>query len=52
MSIKCWDWEKNFDCIQVFEGHVHYVMMVRVNPRYVNDRSLIFDLREAIPLYG
>ena len=36
MSIKLWDWEKDFDCIQVFEGHVHYVMMVRINPRDTN----------------
>jgi coatomer subunit beta' len=36
MSIKLWDWDKNFDCIQVFEGHSHYVMMVRINPRDTN----------------
>ena len=36
MSIKLWDWEKNFECIQVFEGHVHYVMMVKINPRDTN----------------
>lgn len=70
MSIKLWDWEKDFECTQVspflqgrfehffpaadffflfpssplheprtslenqiFEGHAHYVMMVRINPR-------------------
>ena len=33
MSIKLWDWEKDFECVQVFEGHAHYVMMVRINPR-------------------
>ena len=32
MSIKLWDWEHNFDCIQTFEGHSHYVMMVKINP--------------------
>ena len=26
MLIKLWDWEKGFQCTQVFEGHVHYVM--------------------------
>jgi coatomer subunit beta' len=36
MSIKLWDWERNFDCVQVFEGHVHYVMMVKINPRDTN----------------
>ena len=30
MSIKIWDWERNFECIQIFEGHMHYVMMVKV----------------------
>lgn len=36
MSIKLWDWEKDWDCVQVFEGHVHYVMMVKINPRDTN----------------
>ena len=29
MLIKLWDWEKGFQCTQVFEGHVHYVMQAR-----------------------
>lgn len=36
MSIKLWDWDKNFECTQVFEGHSHYVMMARINPRDTN----------------
>jgi coatomer subunit beta' len=36
MSIKLWDWEKNWDCVMTFEGHSHYVMMVKVNPRDTN----------------
>lgn len=36
MSIKLWDWEKNWECVQVFEGHVHYVMMIKINPRDTN----------------
>jgi coatomer subunit beta' len=28
--------EKNFECTQVFEGHSHYVMMIRINPRDTN----------------
>lgn len=28
MLIKLWDWDKNFACTQIFEGHVHYVMQV------------------------
>ncbi|KAF1774274.1 G-protein beta WD-40 repeat [Phytophthora cactorum] len=33
MTIKLWDWDKNFTCTQVFEGHGHYVMMVKFNPK-------------------
>jgi coatomer subunit beta' len=29
MFIKLWDWDKGWKCVQVFEGHVHYVMQVR-----------------------
>lgn len=31
-TIKLWDWEKKWTCSQVFEGHSHYVMMVKFNP--------------------
>ena len=33
MSVKLWDWEKKWACSQVFEGHLHYVMMIVVNPK-------------------
>ncbi|KAI2808523.1 Coatomer subunit beta' [Blomia tropicalis] len=33
MIIKLWNWEKNWACTQVFEGHTHYVMQVVVNPK-------------------
>merc|ERR1719424_2264806 len=33
MTIKLWDWEKNWACSQVFEGHAHYVMMCQWNPK-------------------
>jgi len=33
MLIKLWNWDKNWLCQQVFEGHTHYVMEVRVNPK-------------------
>lgn len=36
MSIKLWDWDRDFECVQVFEGHGHYVMMVKINPRDTN----------------
>jgi hypothetical protein len=30
MLIKLWDWDKAWACVQVFEGHSHYVMQVGV----------------------
>lgn len=36
MNIKMWDWEKNWMCTQVFEGHGYYVMMVKFNPKDTN----------------
>lgn len=36
MLIKLWDWDKNWSCIQVFEGHSHYVMQVCFNPKDTN----------------
>lgn len=33
MLIKLWDWDKNWQCSQVFEGHTHYVMMIVLNPK-------------------
>ena len=36
MSMKLWNWEQNWDCTQIFEGHAHYVMMVRFNLKDTN----------------
>ncbi|KAJ0391616.1 hypothetical protein P43SY_004683 [Pythium insidiosum] len=36
MNIKLWDWDKGFACKQVFEGHGHYVMMAKFNPKDTN----------------
>ena len=33
MLIKLWNWEKSWACQQVFEGHTHYVMEVKINPK-------------------
>ncbi|EIN11093.1 coatomer beta' subunit [Punctularia strigosozonata HHB-11173 SS5] len=33
MTIKAWDWEKNWKCVQVYEGHTHYIMNIAVNPK-------------------
>ncbi|KZT37143.1 Coatomer, beta' subunit [Sistotremastrum suecicum HHB10207 ss-3] len=36
MTIKAWDWEKNWRCIQLYEGHTHYIMNIAVNPKDPN----------------
>ena len=37
MGIKLWDYENNkFENTQMFDGHVHYVMMCRFNPKDSN----------------
>jgi len=51
MSIKLWDWEKDFDCVQVFEGHSHYVMMVKINPRDTNTFASA-SLDKTIKVWG
>ncbi|KAK3749186.1 hypothetical protein QZH41_010375, partial [Actinostola sp. cb2023] len=33
MLIKLWDWDKKWQCTQVFEGHTHYVMHIVINPK-------------------
>ncbi|KAM1786351.1 hypothetical protein FF1_039023 [Malus domestica] len=37
--IKLWDWEKDWSCTQIFEGHSHYVMQVAFNPNDTNTFS-------------
>lgn len=32
-TIKLWDWEKKWACTQIFEGHSHYVMQIKINPK-------------------
>lgn len=33
MLVKLWNWEKQWACQQVFEGHTHYVMQIVINPK-------------------
>jgi coatomer subunit beta' len=51
LSIKMWDWEKDFECTMWFEGHCHYVMMVRVNPRDTNTFASA-SLDKTIKVWG
>lgn len=36
MLVKAWDWDKDWDCTMMFEGHSHYVMQVKFNPKDPN----------------
>ncbi|KDO20685.1 hypothetical protein SPRG_13436, partial [Saprolegnia parasitica CBS 223.65] len=36
MAVKMWDWDKNWLCTRVFEGHGSYVMMAKFNPKDTN----------------
>eukprot|EP00546_Thalassionema_frauenfeldii_P010541 CAMPEP_0178915812 /NCGR_PEP_ID=MMETSP0786-20121207/12251_1 /TAXON_ID=186022 /ORGANISM="Thalassionema frauenfeldii, Strain CCMP 1798" /LENGTH=850 /DNA_ID=CAMNT_0020588997 /DNA_START=388 /DNA_END=2940 /DNA_ORIENTATION=- len=59
MTIKLWDWDRGFDCTQMFEGHAHYVMQVKFNPKDTNtfasaslDRSIkVWGLGSHTPHY-
>lgn len=33
MSIKLWDWDKDWSLVRLYEGHTHYVMGVQFNPK-------------------
>lgn len=60
MQIKLWDWEKQWSNIQSFDGHSHYVMMVKFNPKDTNtfasaslDRSVkVWSLGNSLPNYS
>ncbi|KAH8597315.1 coatomer WD associated region-domain-containing protein [Bisporella sp. PMI_857] len=36
MTIRLWDWDKNWANIRTFEGHSHYVMGLAINPKDTN----------------
>lgn len=60
MMAKLWDWEKGWQCVQTYEGHAHYVMMARINPKDTNtfataslDRSVkVWSLGSALPNFS
>mmetsp|Transcript_26385 Transcript_26385/g.72514 ORF Transcript_26385/g.72514 Transcript_26385/m.72514 type:complete len:964 (-) Transcript_26385:2476-5367(-) len=59
MCIKLWDWDRGFEMTQIFEGHAHYVMQVKFNPKDTNtfasaslDRSIkVWGLGSHAPHY-
>lgn len=47
--IKLWDWEKDWECTQIFEGHNHYVMQAVFNPKETNTfASVSLDCKTMI----
>ena len=44
MTIRLWDWEKQWMNTMTFEGHSHYVMMVAFNPRHAAPPSITLTL--------
>eukprot|EP00510_Aplanochytrium_minuta_P002282 CAMPEP_0184013508 /NCGR_PEP_ID=MMETSP0954-20121128/5059_1 /TAXON_ID=627963 /ORGANISM="Aplanochytrium sp, Strain PBS07" /LENGTH=994 /DNA_ID=CAMNT_0026293719 /DNA_START=171 /DNA_END=3152 /DNA_ORIENTATION=+ len=60
MQIKLWDWEKGWVNTQIFEGHAHYVMSIKFNPKDTNtfataslDRSVkVWSLGSPLPNYS
>ena len=52
MLIKLWNWDKNWQLQQVFEGHTHYVMQVVINPKDNNQfASASLDRTIKVNLY-
>lgn len=51
MTIKLWDWDRGFDCTQYFEGHAHYVMQVKFNPKDTNTFASA-SLDRSIKVWG
>lgn len=53
MYIKLWDWEADWECRRVFEGHTHYVMQVEFNPKDTNTFcSASLDRSVKVCLFG
>jgi len=51
MTIKLWDWDRGFECTQFFEGHSHYVMQVKFNPKDTNTFASA-SLDRSIKVWG
>mmetsp|Transcript_25010 Transcript_25010/g.29555 ORF Transcript_25010/g.29555 Transcript_25010/m.29555 type:complete len:1010 (+) Transcript_25010:61-3090(+) len=51
MSMKLWNWDKNWENTQLFEGHAHYVMMVKFNLKDTNTFASA-SLDRSIKVWG
>ncbi|KZV89572.1 WD40 repeat-like protein [Exidia glandulosa HHB12029] len=36
MTINAWDWDRNWKCVQVFEGRTHVIMNLSFHPKHTN----------------
>jgi coatomer subunit beta' len=36
LTIKVWDWEKNWTEVNCYEDHEHYIMQIVLNPKDIN----------------
>ena len=60
MMIKLWNYERQWECINVYEGHSHYVMQIEINPKDSNtfasaslDRSIkVWGLTQSTPHFS
>mmetsp|Transcript_16919 Transcript_16919/g.39072 ORF Transcript_16919/g.39072 Transcript_16919/m.39072 type:complete len:1001 (-) Transcript_16919:47-3049(-) len=60
MSMKLWKWDENWNAVNLFEGHAHYVMMVKFNPKDTNtfataslDRTIkVWGLSSQVPHFS
>eukprot|EP00761_Pharyngomonas_kirbyi_P013320 gb/GECH01013348.1/.p1 GENE.gb/GECH01013348.1/~~gb/GECH01013348.1/.p1 ORF type:complete len:859 (+),score=194.26 gb/GECH01013348.1/:1-2577(+) len=51
LSIKLWDWDKNFANTRIYEGHKHFVMTVCFNPKDSNAFASC-SLDKTIKIWG
>jgi len=53
MTIKLWDWDAKWALKQTFEGHIHYVMQIAINPKDNNTfASASLDRTVKVVLLG
>jgi WD40 repeat protein len=58
MTIKMWDWDAKWALKQTFEGHIHYVMQIAINPKDNNtfasaslDRTVKVPTPLSVPMF-
>jgi coatomer subunit beta' len=51
MTIRLFDWDRNFQSTAAFEGHTHYVMCVGINPKDPNTFASA-SLNRTVKVWG